>query len=79
MSLVYDLPERVDFVRRDMDVDPAGRLPRLGVPLPALFGGADDFPRADHDLFTAPPAPDVPRGDRLAAGFRPLLTSFPAG
>ncbi|WP_433274081.1 alpha/beta hydrolase family protein [Actinosynnema sp. CS-041913] len=99
VSLIYDLPARLAFFARSMDVDPADHLPRLDRPLLALFGGADDiipvpesvaafapyatglavFPGADHSLFTADPTPDVPRADRLAAGFRPMLTAFLAG
>ncbi|MEU4803834.1 alpha/beta hydrolase [Actinosynnema sp. NPDC023587] len=43
VSLVYDLPERLAFVARSMDVDPGDLLPRLDVPLLAVFGGADDI------------------------------------
>jgi len=37
------------------------------------------FPGADHGLFTADPAPGVPRLDQLAPGVLPLLTAFLAG
>ncbi|MBB5953508.1 hypothetical protein FHS29_000078 [Saccharothrix tamanrassetensis] len=37
------------------------------------------FPGADHSLFTADPAPDVPRVEQLAPGFLPMLRAFLAG
>ncbi|GAA0222244.1 hypothetical protein GCM10010492_20510 [Saccharothrix mutabilis subsp. mutabilis] len=89
VSLVYDLPERVAFFVRNMDVDPAGLLPRVTCPLLALFGGADELvPVPESVAVFAPHAtglavfPDAdhdlftPTGDPLAAGFRPMLSAF---
>ncbi|MFI9813434.1 alpha/beta hydrolase family protein [Saccharothrix variisporea] len=89
VSLVYDLPERVSFFVRNMDLDPADLLPRVRCPLLALFGGADDLvPVPESVAVFAPhatglavfPGADhdlaVPGGDPLAAGFAPVLSAF---
>jgi uncharacterized protein len=50
----------------------AASLPRL----PGDPHGIAVFPGADHGLFTADPDPVVPRTERLAPGFLPMVAGF---